>query len=599
MPELREYEASGIVLNWGLTAAMQAGADLTLQSLVCDDTDTEARARGSAGANNLAHKFDAASNVMRGKDGYQGSLYPLQLELASKPLSSLVLSRITVTYRFVVLHFGLLNLKLQFLTHTSPNWYPRDVWDSSIMLVDRFVRGFKVGLGLVFADRVLAFLSADNVFQPTWMLPDEVLDIPPCLYKTPLQFLQNLASWIDKTYLKSKAGGQGLATGAIRDAQEIFSGIGAYTVQEVFYLAGIPPFLTAREVFTSPSRTARLVAAFYMYIKNGKGIDGLARLLSAAMMDGVLAPTLEQRLQYAHWLYVWAKEWVFVSPRMKADVQRYHAILSRYEDATTKLKRESLSDLFDPFEPSQIQVGLVDLNLGHLVFGQSTWLDAGFKCPTVEQEDPITALFRSHELLSAPTRLSTLTPLFLPASELKGAMLPTFTYNAGTSKKIWTVLNDFPPALQKRSIPELSEKKRQAALFSVRVGTTRNVAIGPLEYCGNGHRVHIANGKYLLAVCRGDPRISREREERIERGVYLRTGTKRAKEAPGAFAAGYLRAAAQSPALLSATPSEEENERPLKKRRISANQSIVLQAKDGLVEQNQTRARRVFGTLNK
>ncbi|KAJ7057402.1 hypothetical protein C8F01DRAFT_331640 [Mycena amicta] len=58
----------------------------------------------------------------------------------------------------------------QYLTHTSPNWYSREVWDSSVMLVHRKVRGFKVGLALVFADRDIAFLSHDLVFQVSLLL---------------------------------------------------------------------------------------------------------------------------------------------------------------------------------------------------------------------------------------------------------------------------------------------------------------------------------------------------------------------------------------------------------------------------------------------
>ncbi|KAJ7058953.1 hypothetical protein C8F01DRAFT_1147619 [Mycena amicta] len=591
MPECREYMASGHILNWGLEAARRDGADLTLRALVCDDTKDEAKARGRAGAENLPHRFDSSSNVYRGKDGEQGSLWPLELGSDSESLPSLALTGFTVTYQFVVLHLGALNLMLRFLTHTSPNWYPKAVWDSSVMLVDRYVRGFNVGLALIFADRVL---SADNVFQPTWMPADQALDIPPCLCDTLNSFLQNLADWIEKTYLTSKESGRGLATDAIRSTQAIFSGIGAYTVQEVFYLAGIPPFLTAREVFTSPSRTARLVAAFYTYLKDGK--DHLVSLLRPAMLEGVLAPTMEQRLQYAYWLYVWAKAQVQVSHRMKATVKEYHAVLSRYAESTEKVKRESLTELCDPFEPSHIQVGLVDLKLGHLAFGRLPWLSEGYECPSVEQEDPLTTVFRRHELLSAATNLNTLAPFFLPASELRVAILPTFSYIAGTGTKIWTVLSDFPPALQKQTFRELDESERHNGLFSVRAGTTRNVAIGPLECCGNGHRVHIAYGKHILATCRGDPRIPRDLEERIERGVQRRTGTKRANESADAYAAGYIRAAAQSQLRLSAPPAESEaaSEQPPKKRRISANQRILLQAKDGFIQPpNGTRTRRV------
>ena len=43
MPEIREYCATGHILDWGLAAARKDGANLTLQAIVGDDTDEEAQ----------------------------------------------------------------------------------------------------------------------------------------------------------------------------------------------------------------------------------------------------------------------------------------------------------------------------------------------------------------------------------------------------------------------------------------------------------------------------------------------------------------------------------------------------------------------------
>jgi hypothetical protein len=42
------------------------------------------------------------------------------------------------------------------------------------------------------------------------------------------------------------------------------------------------------------------------------------------MLEGVLAPTMQQRFEYSYWLYVWAKDEVRVSRRMKEAVLQYH-----------------------------------------------------------------------------------------------------------------------------------------------------------------------------------------------------------------------------------------------------------------------------------
>ncbi|KAJ7055682.1 hypothetical protein C8F01DRAFT_443712 [Mycena amicta] len=196
MPEVRECDASGRIIRWGFDSARAAGANLTVQGLYCDYTETEAGKRGADAQDGLPIQIDSKCTLIRGGTNKQTKLYP-QL-LGSAPVSTLCLNAITATYRAVFLHLGTLNLMFQYLTHTSPNWYSRDVWDSSVMVVHRKVRGFKVALALVFADYVLAFLSHDLVFQATWMLPKVPLLSPPSVHHPPAQFLSNVSGWIQK-----------------------------------------------------------------------------------------------------------------------------------------------------------------------------------------------------------------------------------------------------------------------------------------------------------------------------------------------------------------------------------------------------------------
>lgn len=71
-------------------------------------------------------------------------------------------------------------MKLQYLTHTSVQFYPREAWDNSIVNVSKTVgtspvcissmlrsqvRKFSIAIALVFECHALAFPSMDLVFQ--------------------------------------------------------------------------------------------------------------------------------------------------------------------------------------------------------------------------------------------------------------------------------------------------------------------------------------------------------------------------------------------------------------------------------------------------
>ncbi|KAJ7060766.1 hypothetical protein C8F01DRAFT_1253247 [Mycena amicta] len=393
MPEVRECDASGRIIRWGFDSARAAGANLTVQGLYC----TEAEKRGADAQDGLPIQIDSKCTLIRGGTNKQTKLYP-QL-LGSAPVSTLCLNAITATYRTVFLHLGTLNLR--YISLFSP-----DVWDSSVMVVHRKVRGFKVALALVFADYVLAFLSHDLA---TWMLPKVPLLSPPSVYHAPKP---------------NKRTGTRLATDAVRSLQDIFHSVGAYTSQELFYMAGISPFLTEREVFLNPSRTARLIAALYTFIKYGE--DNIEKLLRAAMLEGVLAPTIDQRKFYAYWLYVWAKDEIRMSVRMKVLVQEYNVSTS----GNIQRSRSSLTELFDVFEPSLIEGGINALDLGHLVFGKQARDSHGLEFSTASKNDKLMDLYRRNGILDTPTRLKYYSPLFLDENLLSKAVVPVHAYSA-------------------------------------------------------------------------------------------------------------------------------------------------------------------------
>ena len=101
-------------------------------------------------------------------------------------------------------------------------------------------------------------------------------------------FLNLVANWISQR-AESNSARLGLVCEVMRNANEVWFGVGVYTVCEVLFLAGmvtffyhsilfvlwlkfviffrlgVSPFLTEHEVFTNPSRTARICEAFWSY----------------------------------------------------------------------------------------------------------------------------------------------------------------------------------------------------------------------------------------------------------------------------------------------------------------------------------------------
>ena len=90
----------------------------------------------------------------------------------------------------------------------------------------------------------------------------------------------------DPGFNKRKVNIQDYAVNTIRDWGEVFCGFGAYSVQEVFFMAGLfysqllinsklnpanysglSPFLTTLEVFSIPSRVGRLLLAMQQFAK--------------------------------------------------------------------------------------------------------------------------------------------------------------------------------------------------------------------------------------------------------------------------------------------------------------------------------------------
>ncbi|KAK7007222.1 hypothetical protein R3P38DRAFT_2793079 [Favolaschia claudopus] len=74
----------------------------------------------------------------------------------------------------------------------------------------------------------------------------------------------------------------GLACKVIRAANDVFFGIGVYTVIETFFLAGLSPFLTEAELFDCPSRVARFHAGYIARMINFSKTAGKQKFARAS-----------------------------------------------------------------------------------------------------------------------------------------------------------------------------------------------------------------------------------------------------------------------------------------------------------------------------
>ncbi|KAK7016127.1 hypothetical protein R3P38DRAFT_2995242 [Favolaschia claudopus] len=377
------------------------------------------------------------------------------------PLTTHELKDLSYTYRSLILDLGALHLSIQWLTHTS-----------ALLYTKRCVRRARVGLALVFED--MFFLAAD--------LPPP----PPDFYSPKWSFLADLAKWIRKRVNCDRSG---LACEVMRANNETFPGIGVYTVVELFFLAGLSMQLTEAEVFTNPSRTARIALAY------------LQELLRPALHDGYLAPTKQQRLKYLDWLHVYAKDRTRLPERMAFLVDEYKAKIVELSAEDLWIRDENTT-LHDVFEPSLVSVGLQLPHTSATSFlAGEAWIAMGGTLS--DESDPLTVLYADEgsdyvvELLDSPT------PLFLASSDASAPLsLPRrhiYTYRGQRNNCCSDTRDKIVPT-------EITGVPRRRMLFSYIVQQTRKVAIGPLEYCGNAHLVRIGSSD-VVVPCYGDPNL--------------------------------------------------------------------------------------------
>jgi hypothetical protein len=183
MPECRECTASGKHAQHTHETEKAAGNKFILESIAIDATEAEAARPGASkeAKEGLVYDLDAHCTVKRGQNHHQTAVYPPTLcvtpENPDPPsLSTLALEKITYTHRAIILHFGTLFfmvcllyyvldthpkslLKFQYLTHTSVQFYPREIWERSIWNVSKNVC-FLLSFPEITADKIFRFVHS-------------------------------------------------------------------------------------------------------------------------------------------------------------------------------------------------------------------------------------------------------------------------------------------------------------------------------------------------------------------------------------------------------------------------------------------------------
>ncbi|KAF8886455.1 hypothetical protein CPB84DRAFT_1850134 [Gymnopilus junonius] len=420
----------------------------------------------------------------RGSKGCQTHIFPqglrkTQAQKNPPSLNTLELKAIEHTSRAIFLMFGSMRLKVAYLMHTSIQWYKRAHWDKCVRHVSKDNRG-KIGLALEFKDYIITFITNDLVFQPIW---EETFDkkkkkwglnpIPPSIYDDYSYFLTKVANWIET---RSRGIRSGLACEVMRSTQDVWCGIGVYTVCELFFDAGM-----------------------FSY-----------------------SPTQDQRLRYMYWLHVYAKDAVGIPTHLAALIDGYNAAIHTLGNQPQNWCRDDNElSLYDPFDPIYIQEALESksLSLGHLIFGEKDWMHLQQQKFCHQATDPLTLMFMERgELVRNETHLPPgyYESLYPSQQRANYVQRPTYAYNA--KKQIWSVVQCFPSnscstaRLEGKSdqvYEEFTGPERRRRLFSTIVTESQGVAIGPLEYCGNGRILQLPSGrKQLSLVHKADPMLS-------------------------------------------------------------------------------------------
>ncbi|KAJ7156231.1 hypothetical protein C8R46DRAFT_1294815 [Mycena filopes] len=548
MPEIPESITSGTLPKVFINETPPSSRRVA--AILADPTQAEAAAEPTGTRASAGHVYtlSSSSTICRGSAKSQTPVYPPLY--STKPTESsvpildhgLVLVDAETHPRNVLLKFQdnkerTYWCQVQLLKHTVSQIYNKSDWDNAICVVDSSSRGFKVGIAFEFKDHVLAFLTLDLLVQFYWAEKrDQLPAQQPDVYLEFPRFLEDLVVWIERRR-SVRSCRTGNAMTLVRTTTDIFAGAGVYTISEIWHMAGLSPNLTEAEVFDSPSRTARLCAAFFHFGKEAH--TTLWALVKRFLVDYVICVRPDHRLLYSDRLHVYGKDRSYVTSRFNNLLSKFKATCDAHSnDEIWTREYNSCEGPFDVFEPDLRFNALEnkELNLGSLIFGYKLWddLHSSAELPANRLRSD-NALSRFFSTAPIPTNMSAtwLSPLaytYLFHDDIKArrASHPRTLLYRASSSDIWSVIPAYPPnsAPIPRSKPGCSNSKkspstptssptpmlesdsgtRAKALLNYIIQFTQDYTIGPLDYCGIARLIRGA-GPDVIMYCKGDPRV--------------------------------------------------------------------------------------------
>ncbi|KAF8907003.1 hypothetical protein CPB84DRAFT_1769209 [Gymnopilus junonius] len=564
MPEYKEYHTDGVQITYFVEST--SPEDRVLQHILGDTTgkEIEHHLPGSRAAAGHVYEFDSSSTVKRGgavKEDKKTPVFPEKYATEPGkppvPISSygLCLVQVKTGPRAIILEFKEDKGKgtsywcqIQLFTHTNAQIFTLDEWTNGICKVDRKTRGFKVGFAFQFEKYVLAFLSLDLLVQIYWSdVPEHLPHLPADIVTEYPRFIEELVAWIQKRRA-TKSRREGIALNLIHSETEIFCGAGVYTIQEVFHRAGLSPNLTEHEIFDNPSRTARLVAAFYEFCLNAR--QRTWPFIRPFLHGFLRACRREDRALYSNELLVYGKDRANHSTRFKDLLKMFNSCLESHALSADRWTRVHGAPgvPYDVFEPDLIHHALEhkDLQLGSLIFSDERWCKLASESGVADagQLDPLSEYFSSPEFSHSHSN-TWLHPryydyLFNPPLSRQGmtAWSHTKLYR-WSNTNVWSVIPIYPalsvaadPALSsvecrkgkttmKKGKPKKSSTQGTRARVKievlddeVRAGLLlKNVTqhsevytVGPLDFCGIAQIITGPGGTDMVMVCKMDPR---------------------------------------------------------------------------------------------
>ncbi|KAK6971267.1 hypothetical protein R3P38DRAFT_2587381 [Favolaschia claudopus] len=563
MPEFSEALVSALLCLFLLNSVPPES--LVVQNLWADATLAESSSHPEGSRASLGHVFtlDSDSTALRGSSDSQTPLYPPALSTdPNDPLVPIIehglkLVGVETHPRNVILKFQDRDSKVhwcqvQLLKHTVAQAFAKKDWEEAVCKVDRTDRGFKVGLAFEFKEYVLAFLTLDLLIQFYWSPNRASLASQPDVYLDFPRFLEDVVKWIaDRRNVQSNRSGNAMTL--VRTSTEIFAGGGVYTMPELWHMAGLAPNLTEAEVFDSPSRTARLCAAYYHFAKEAH--TTLWPLVKRFLVGFVICVDEKDRLLYSERLHVHGKDRSYVTARFRDLLSDLQGVFEARSKEWLWIRQCDDSGPFDVFEPEFIRHALEseEINLGSLIFGGEHWANlcasAGLPAACMSSRNPLARYYASLSLPPAMSaswlNLGRYTYLFHSpetTNALRASHPLTQLYRISKSD-IWSVIPAFPdnsapiprarppkpptenvsppppppppvkrgkPGKQKRqSRPRAPPKPKAAPVLipkptpihlcdsSVRERTlltyiikyTQDFTVGPLDYCGIARRI--------------------------------------------------------------------------------------------------------------